>query len=178
MFTRRQFLKTGLIGGAALLAVRAAYGPLANDPHPPADDYRFAFLGPAERGMFAVVAPVVLAGALPVEPGAHGQALRNVLRGLDIAMAGFLPPVQEELRQLFSLMLFPPTRRLVAGVASPWAEASPEEIAAFLARWQGSSVSLLQTAHQGLRQLCFAAWYGAPEAWPRIGYGGPPGLSA
>jgi len=27
-----------------------------------------------------------------------------------------------------------------------------------------------------LHELAFAAWYGNPQAWPAIGYAGPPAL--
>ena len=174
MPTRRQFIKTGLIGGAALVVVRAAYGPFSNPARPIADDYRFAYLNEAQRTVMAAIAPVLLAGALPQEPQAYAKALQDVVRGLDTAISGFTPQAQGELRQLFDLLTFPPTRRLVAGVSRPWAEASAADIDGFLNRWAASRLDLLQSAQQALRQLVFAAWYGNPDAWPHIGYGGPP----
>ena len=178
MPTRRQFIKTGLIGGAALMAVRIVYGPFSNTDKPIADDYRFAFLNEAQRTVVAAIAPVILAGALPTDREVQGKALRDVVRGLDWAISGFTPQVQSEVRQLFDLLTFPPTRRLVAGVASPWVAAKQEEIEAFLHRWATSRLELLQSAHQALRQLIFAAWYGNADSWQRIGYAGPPKLDS
>lgn len=146
MPTRRQFIKTGLIGGAALMSVRIVYGPFSNTDKPIADDYRFAFLNEAQRTVVAAIAPVILAGALPTDREVQGKALRDVVRGLDWAISGFTPQVQSEVRQLFDLLTFPPTSRL----------------------------ELLQSAHQALRQLIFAAWYGNADSWSLIGYGGPP----
>ena len=62
-FTRRQFLKVGLAGAVALVAIRAAYGPFMQNEA--GTDSRFAFLRPGERVMLAAIAAVILAGALP-----------------------------------------------------------------------------------------------------------------
>jgi hypothetical protein len=176
MPTRRQFIKTGLIGGVALVALRVVYGPFANPDRPITDDYRFAFLNEAQRTVMSAIAPVILVGALPGDAEGHARVLKDVVRGLDTAISGFTPQVQGEVKQLFDLLTFPPTRRLVAGVASPWSEASTGEIDGFLRRWATSPLDLLQSAHQALRQLVFAAWYGNSDAWQRIGYSGPPAL--
>ena len=113
MPTRRQFIKTGLIGGAALIAVRVVYGPFSNADKPIVDEYRFGFLNEAQRTVVAAIAPVILAGALPADQEAQGKALKDVVRGLDWAISGFTPQVQGEVKQLFDLLTFPPTRRLV-----------------------------------------------------------------
>ena len=178
MLSRRQFLKTGVAGAAALIAIRLIYGPFANNAKPIADDYRFTFLNDDQRTLLAAIAPVILAGVLPNVGPAHDKALRDVMRGLDLTISGFLPQVQNEVKQLFDLLTFPPTRRLVAGVSSPWAEAAHEEIEGFLNRWAKSQINLLQTAYQALRQLIIAAWYGNPDSWTHIGYSGPPSLTS
>ena len=82
----------------------------------------------------------------------------------------------EELDQLFALLAFAPTRCLVAGVWSPWPEASRESIAAFLLRWRDSRFALLRSAYDALHQIVLGAWYANPRAWPAIGYTGPPSL--
>ncbi len=70
-----------------------------------------------------------------------------------------------------------PGRRVFAGVASPWNEAPPDEIEAFLARWQSSRWALKRSAYDGLHQLVMAAWYAQPRAWASIGYPGSPSLA-
>jgi hypothetical protein len=65
---------------------------------------------------------------------------------------------------------------LIAGVWSPWDEASPASIGTFLDRWRDSRLALLRSAYGALHQLLFAAWYGNSNAWPAIGYAGPPSL--
>jgi hypothetical protein len=175
MLSRRQFIKTGVIGGAVLLAVRAAYGPFSTDPSIAEDrDYSYAILRAKERTMLAAIAPVMLAGALPEESAARQRAITEVVRGVDTAIRGLPPAVQSEVGDLFALLVFPVTRRVLAGVVKPWLDATPMDIAAFLERWRTSSFVLLRTAYRALQELIMAAWYGNPEAWPRIAYPGPP----
>jgi len=175
MLSRRQFIKTGVIGGAVLLTIRAAYGPFSSDPTTAEDrDYRYAVLRAKERTLLAAVAPVMLAGALPEDSDTSQRAIVDVIRGVDTAIGGLPPAVQSEIRDLFGLLVFPVTRRLVAGVREPWLVAAPADIAAFLERWRGSSFALLRTGYRALQELIMAAWYGNPASWPRISYPGPP----
>jgi hypothetical protein len=118
------------------------------------------------------IARVMLAGALPN----NGAALDAAVRGVEIAIAGLPPAVQGEVQQLFGLLELPLTRRVIAGVG-PWERASDGEIAAFLERWRTSNVLLLRSGYAALHQLVMAGWYGNDEAWPRIGYPGPPRIA-
>ena len=178
MFSRRQFIKTGLIGGAVLLAVRAAYGPFSSDPLVSEDrDFAYAILGAKERTILAALVPVVLDGALPLDAPGRERAVAEVIRGVDVAVSGLPLSVQAEVAQLFALLGFPLTRRIAAGVASPWLEATPQAVGAFLERWRRSPIALLRSAYRALQELIMAAWYGNAAAWPRIGYPGPPALT-
>ncbi len=85
--------------------------------------------------------------------------------------------MRKEIDQLFALLAFAPSRALLAGVWSPWSEASARSIAAFLAQWRDSRFALKRSAYGALHQLIMAAWYGSPDAWPAIGYPGPPSLA-
>ena len=178
MFTRRQFLKAGIAGGALLIAVRAAYGPFSADPvlaQDPGFDY--VVLRAKDRSVLASVAPVMLAGALPADASERERAIVEVIRGVDQAVSGLPPSVQEEVAELFALLGFPVTRRLLAGVGSPWLEASDGSVQHFLERWRGSRFALLRSAYAALHELIMAAWYGNPAAWARIGYPGPPAIT-
>ena len=174
MLTRRQFLQTGLAGAAALVAIRAIHGPFLQDEVE--RDGRFLFLRPDERGMLAAIAPIILAGALPTNADARKSANENLQLDIDRTLSGFDPNVQSELRDLFSLLLFPPARWLLAGVRKPWSEADAADIAAFLQDWRVSRWQLLQSAYHALHDVILAAWYAQPAAWPAIGYAGPPQL--
>lgn len=119
--------------------------------------------------LLRAIARVMLDGALPN----HGEALDAAVHGVAVAIAGLPPAVQSEVQQLFGLLEFPLTRRIVAGVG-PWERASNDEIAAFLQRWRTSNALLLRSGYAALHQLVMAGWYGNDAAWPGIGYPGPP----
>ena len=146
--TRRRILKAGLAGAVAL----AIGGGIA------------WFRGRTDA---AAAAPAFDADARGI--------VRAVARSL---LAGLPPASRRELAELFALLSLAAGRRMFAGVASPWSEASRAEIDAVLAAWQSSGWSLKRTAYDALHQLVLAAWYANPRSWPAIGYPGPPVLAA
>ncbi len=178
MPSRRQILKAGLAAGAALVAVRIAWGPFSSQPLLPDDrDFAYKFLGAKERTVLAAVVPLMLSGALPDDPDRRERAVTQIIRGVDVAVSGLPPSVQGEVRELFALLAFPVTRRTIAGVASPWLDAPPASIRAFLQGWRDSRFALLRSGYRALQELTMAAWYGSPASWPAIGYPGPPALT-
>jgi len=169
--SRRTFLKTGVAGGVALLLARWLYTSTPASPQLPRPA-----LDARARTIMAAIIPVLLDGALP--PGAELPAARaETLAAVEQAIAGLPPATREELAELFSLLAFAPTRCLVAGVWSPWSEASTDVVAGFLARWRDSRFTLLRSAYGALHQLVLGAWYAQERAWPAIGYAGPPTVS-
>jgi hypothetical protein len=169
--TRRTLLKAGVAGVAALVLLRWLYTTTSSPPQRTGDEA----LDSDARAIFTAVIPVILDGALsdgPEAPKARAEALDAVAQ----AIAGLQPAVRRELHQLFALLSFAPTRCLLAGIWSPWSEASRESIAAFLTRWRDSRFALLRSAYEALHQIVLGAWYGNPRSWPAIGYAGPPSL--
>jgi len=124
------------------------------------------------REMLHAIARAMLQGALPD----NADALDTAVRGIDVAIAGLPLAVQAEIGQLFGLLEFPLTRRLMAGIGS-WQTASDADVAAFLQRWRTSNAALLRSGYAALHQLVMAGWYGNDAAWPRIGYPGPPRIA-
>lgn len=156
MITRRQFLKTGLAGGL-LLGIAACSRPSAGGRH---------------RAALAAIVPVMLAGAIGRED--RSAAIARTVSGVETAIAGLALPTQKEIRQLFDLLSFAPTRLLAAGLWADWPQASPEAIGRFLDSWRHSRFDLLKSGYAALHNLIFGAWYAVPENWPAIGYPGPP----
>ncbi len=151
--TRRALLQTGAAGSLLL----ALGGCTSAGGH---------------RVLLRAIARTMLAGALPA--GAReSSALDVAVRGVETAISGLPPAVQEEVEQLFGLLEFPLTRRFVAGVG-PWERVSTGDVANFLQRWRTSDARLLRSGYQALHQLVMAGWYGGDAAWARIGYPGPP----
>lgn len=176
MTTRRTFLVVGLAGGATLAAaywLRGSHerGPVSGASAP------LAALDPAAPAIIAAIVPVMLDGALPADPAARHAAVTVAVAGVAGAVSGLAPAAQRELAELFSLLGLPPTRVALAGVTTPWADASPAAVTAFLERWRTSNWMLLRSAYDALHQLVLAAWYGNPRAWPSVGYPGPPAIT-
>ncbi|MBL0140933.1 MAG: twin-arginine translocation signal domain-containing protein [Betaproteobacteria bacterium] len=173
MPTRRQFLKVSIAAGAVL----AGAGWLAwHRGSAPFGSYQW--LDERSASITAALVPAVLEGALPTGEPARREAVRETIEAFDRAVSGLSPAVQKEIAQLFSLLGLAAGRFIVAGVRSPWAEATGEEVTAFLKRWRTSRFGLLRAGYQALTQLIIAAWYGNPASWARIAYPGPPTLES
>jgi hypothetical protein len=174
MLTRRQLLKTGVAGVAVLGLARLGYGPIRPDPLFTVDGAPFKVLDAESRTALAAIARVMLKGALPRHGDELQAALGRAVHGCDIAISGLPGTVQDEVKQLLTLLNGRMTRRWLVGVTSSWEEADDAEIAHFLSRWRFSSLLLLRSGYQALHQIIFAAWYGNPDSWAAIGYPGPP----
>ena len=162
-----------MAGVAALVVARWLYTTVSAPPRTAASD---AALDSDARAILAAIIPVILEGALPV--GSDAAAARDeTLAGAREAIAGLPPSVRRELDQLFALLAFAPTRCIVAGVWSPWPDASRESVAAFLGHWRDSRFALLRSAYEAMHQIVLGAWYGNPRSWGAIGYPGPPSLA-
>jgi hypothetical protein len=174
MLTRRDFLKVGALGALVLAAARWGHAQSLLGRADASENG--AMLDPGAREVLGAVVPVILAGALPGEESARSRRIASTVEGVDRAVAGLPPHAREDLRGLFTLLGFGPSRWLLAGVRQPWRNAPVAEIAAFLERWRTSSWALKQQAYQAFHELVFAAYYANPESWPDIGYPGPPRL--
>ena len=166
MPSRRQFLRVGAAGAAVLFAAHW----LRDADAAPAEGYRV--LDARAARIVAALAPVVLAGALPIE--GRERHVRDVVAAFDRAVGAMSPAVRGEVAQLFSVLAFRPSRVAMAGLWQPIERSDPEAIAAFLASWRRSRFDLQRQAYQALTQLLQAAWYDNPAAWPAILYPGPP----
>jgi hypothetical protein len=165
--TRRRFLAIGALstavlatGGAfTLLRKRRGGGALSDNED--------------ARRIVRAMAPVMLAGALPAS-AASAAALDEVVRDALAGMDGLLPHARDDLSRLFSLLAFPATRVLFAGLTRSWESASADDIGDALAGWRDSRLALKRSAYDALHSLVLGAWYGSARAWAAVGYPGPP----
>lgn len=162
MISRRTFLKAGL-AGSALLGAGGAWYAATREPAAPGR------LDRATRAMFAAITPVILAGVALPQP----SAVEDVVAGVETAFGGLSAAAQQELGDLFGLLSFAPTRRVLTGVAD-WHQAAPADVDAFLGSWRHHRFALLRGAYAALHDLVLGAWYARPESWEAIGYPGPP----
>lgn len=164
---RRTFLAAG-IAGAATLTVAGWWAAMRRPVE------RVDVLNDDARAILTAIVPSMLDGALPASPRERSAAIAETVANVDRAIQGLPPAARQEIGQLFSLLSLTPARRAFAGVASPWADATVDEIAAFLEAWRSSGWTLKRSAYDALHQLILAAWYGNPRSWRDIGYPGPP----
>lgn len=171
--TRRDLLKIGLFGSAAL-AGAGLLGSLSGcGAERPANG--FMQLRDSDLPMLRRLTPVVLEGAIPVSDTA--RAVTGTLASLDQGLAHLPPAVSKQVQQLFDLLSLPLTRGPLTGIWSGWEQAQDAEIQAFLQRWENSSLDLLRQGCASLQQMILMAWYGRTEAWAHCGYPGPPNIS-
>ena len=97
-----------------------------------------------------------------------------MLARLDDTLASLSGEMLKLTRQLFDVLTLPLTRGPLTGIWGAWEQAGPEQIGAFLRRWQDSSLNLLRQGYCSLLQLLLMAWYSMPASWGACGYPGPP----
>ena len=104
--TRRQLLKAGAAGGAAL--VLAGWWAQSSAGRPAACAPGESCLSPDGRSVVLALAPA-LVGRWPADDPEAGQTL---LAGLDTAISSLPAPMQQEIGELFAFLSFPPVRWL------------------------------------------------------------------
>lgn len=180
---RRSFLKTG-VGGAVFLGTVSLTAGLSGCATAPAGrvsavdsrmdaSYRFQFLSKDDIALFEALLPAMFAGALPEEPNQRQFAVAATIERIDQGMVQFGAPNQKELRKLFDLLNFAPTRVTLARVWSDWPSVTTGEADAFLNRWRNSRIGLLNNGYIALSKICNVAFYGHQNQWHLTGYPGP-----
>jgi hypothetical protein len=164
---RRSLLGAGLVGGAVL----ALGGGAALWWHEPA--WQDARLLPAGRAIMRAVASAMLDGSLPEPPALREAALDAHLMRLQQAIAALPAPTQHEVAQLLALLALPVGRLALAGLHSPWADASLPDLQASLQSMRESSLTLRRQVYAALHELTHAAYFADAGTWPLLGYPGP-----
>src|SRR5690554_7295285 len=168
--SRRSFLKTGL-GGAMFLSTVSMTAGLTGCATAPAGrvsavdsrmdaSYRFQFLSKDDIALFEALLPAMFTGALPEEPNQRQFAVAATIERIDQGIVQFGAPNQKELRKLFDLLNFAPTRVTLARVWSDWPSVTTGEADAFLNRWRNSRIGLLNNGYIALSKICNVAFYG------------------
>lgn len=175
---RRSLLKTGFWGGILLASASLGAGlsgcattPAGSAQTPsPGEAHHYRFLSEDDLILLAAITPVVISQ----QPATNAPDTDKLLADIDTAIYHFSPANQQEVRKLFDLLNFAPTRALLGGVWSSWENASATDINAFLNDWKDSSLPLLNKAYSALVKIVSVSWYIQPENWQKSGYAGPP----
>jgi hypothetical protein len=166
---RRTFLSVGL-GGAALLAAGGWWWSTQHSA-----PTRAALNTPDADALLTALIPAVI--GKPEQRLGAKEVTAAVARAKG-AIAALPLIVQDEIGELFGLLSNGAFRRLAAGVSTPWAQAKPEELAAFLQSWRTHSLGLLQVGYHALHDLIAGSYYADESTWAYTGYAGPIKLPA
>jgi hypothetical protein len=130
-------------------------------------------LSPIGREVFRSVAIAVLDKTLPTQDGPREIALHGLLNRVDVLVAALPLHAQNELSQLLSLLGNPAGRVSLAGLGTPWADASIQEVQQALQGMRVSSLALRQQAYAALHDITSGAYFSDPTSWVLLGYPGP-----
>jgi hypothetical protein len=164
---RRSLLKLGLASGAALALAGAGAVWLS------APSWQAGRLLPAGRSVVRAVARAVLDGSWPDTGVALAQVLDEHLLRMELTVAALAPSMQAEVADLFSLLATAPGRIALAGLATPWDEATLGAVQQALQSMRVSRLTLRRQAYHALRDLTLATHFANARTWPQLGYPGP-----
>ena len=127
----------------------------------------------AGRDVFRAVGLGVLDKTLPEQPAAKQAALTRLLGRIDVLISALPSHAQAELSQLLSILATSAGRRALAGLPTPWLEASPVQVQAALQGMRLSGLAVRQQAYAALHDITAGAYFSEASTWPMIGYPGP-----
>ena len=163
---RRTLLKLGATS-AALLAIVGGTAALIQP------GLERGALTVAGREVFRAIGLGVLDKTLPEQLAAKETALTGLLRRIDVLVSALPLHAQAELSQLLSILASGAGRRALAGLVTPWPEASAIQVQAALQEMRLSSLAVRQQAYAALHDIAAGAYFSEPSTWPMLGYPGP-----
>ena len=163
---RRTLLTLGLASAAAL----AVAGGAASLLRPGLDA---GALSTGGREIFLAMGRAILDKTLPSGNPERGAALSALLGRVDALIQNLPAHAQAELSQLLSLMASAPGRLALAGLATPWPDASIADVQRALDGMRLSGLALRQQAYAALHDITAGAYFADEASWAMLGYGGP-----
>lgn len=163
---RRTWLKLGILSAAALAVV----GGAAILIQPGLERGALTATG---KSVFRAIGMGVLDKTLPEQSSAKEAALIGLLSRIDILVGALPPYAQAELSQLLSVLGSGAGRLALAGLRTPWANASVQDIQAALQNMRLSSLALRQQAYAAIHEITVGAYFSESDTWVLLGYPGP-----
>ena len=172
-FSRRNLLKTGLIGGVLVglgsiglalqkTATRAGTPPLKT-------------FDPSEYAVLAAIADRLCPALGPDAPGATAL---DVAQTVDEVLEQADPEVKKGLKIALRSFENALTGALVGERLAPFTALAPDQQDRVLAGWRDSRIGFRRTVFHALSGTVFSAYWGHERTWARIGYGGPPNVAS
>lgn len=171
--SRRAFLKVGA-GFSAAIVCSALFPTLTGcTPADTPPQAGMAFLRPADVTLFRALLPAIASDLATADAATREARLTAAVKNIDGTIAAMDQNGRGELRKLLDLLASAPLRWAVAGVRSPWEQATPDAVRAFLARWRVSRFETLNAGGVVLVKLASVAYFVLPGTWAGSGYPGP-----
>jgi len=178
--SRRQLIKTGLFGSVILTVSSGAavFSPslLADEKLRSADSARqsYQFLEDKDVTLITALLPAIIGSNWPENTEHQTLATSAALISADQFIFRLGDFNKGEIRKLFDLLHFTPSRILVTGIWAKWEDITPAQAQGFLQSWKTSRFSLLTGAHNALSDILAFSWYSNPKNTAHLGYSGPP----
>ena len=130
-------------------------------------------LTPAGREVFRAIGLGVLDKTLPEQPNAKAAALQALIDRIDMLVSALPLHAQAELSQLLAILASGAGRRALAGLSTPWGNASAAEVQTALQDMRLSRLAVRQQAYAALHDVTAGAYFSEPSTWLMLGYPGP-----
>jgi hypothetical protein len=168
VWTRRRFLRAGLVG-AVLLGGAAVVGRSVSGYHlDDATARRLRILSPKEFLILQAVARRVLAPDAADAPSADQV---EAALAVDAYLAKLPTPMVRDVRALLHLVEHGSSLFRLGGTRFTRLSAAEQD--ATLTDWSRSSLTVRRRGFQALRTLSFLGYWRDDRTWPLIGYSGP-----
>lgn len=174
--SRRQLLKTGFMGAAALSTIHltACSSHAIKSPANKALSSPYQFLTKDDAIMLTAIFPAMMAHNWPPLKQNQLMAEAETLYRIDLFLSRLGDFNLSEVRKLFDLLQFRVARGLTTGIWKSWENTNADDINNFLNRWKFSSISLLNSGYNALSDIISFAWYSKQTNTAYAGYSGPP----
>ncbi len=172
-FSRRNLLRTGLIGGA--LVGLGSIGLALQKSPPRPDTPKLKVFDPREYAVLVVVAERLCPAR---GPGAPGAGALGVAATVDEIVADADPETQKGLKIALRIFDNALTGALMGERVTPFTKLTPAEQDAVLKRWRESKLGFRRTVFQALAGTVSSVYWGNDRTWARIGYPGPPEVAS
>jgi hypothetical protein len=165
---RRRFIKTGVLGTAALGLGGLGWGLSAGERAQNSESLQC--LDVRAHAILAAVADRMC------RAGSDGPSASDVkvVEKIDQLLASLPASAATELKQALLLLESPLFGALMEGRMRPFTRCSGDQQDRILAAWRDSRWPLRRTVYDALHALCMAPYWSDASLWDHMGYPGPP----
>lgn len=123
--------------------------------------------------LYRAIARGVLGPMLPDEPAAREASLARYITHLERFINTMPSAKRDQISALTGLLANTPTRYMVTGMWTSWADATDDQVREALDRIRQADNLVQNTAYAGVRALTCMSFFTDPEHWAMVAYPGP-----